>query len=136
MSFEQLQNEFPTFYGLVQEGRCYFTLDSVLPGATDAEIHEIEQKIGIPLPASYKRFLRCCRGFSLSGIGVRFNRYPVFYDFPDDLSSPSQGMLCFADFFMEADGDVVLFDVAAGLQDDEDEKRIDTDGDYGISLTI
>jgi hypothetical protein len=27
----------------------------------------------------------------------------------------SQGMLCFAEFFMEADGDQVLFDVADGL---------------------
>lgn len=32
---------------------------------------------------------------------------------------PSQGMLCFAEFFMEADSDQVLFDVSRGLVDGE-----------------
>lgn len=32
---------------------------------------------------------------------------------------PSQGMLCFGEFFMEADGDQVLFDVSGGLQHGE-----------------
>jgi hypothetical protein len=31
----------------------------------------------------------------------------------------SQGMLCFAEFFMEADGDQVLWDVSSGLQEGE-----------------
>ena len=32
---------------------------------------------------------------------------------------PSQGMLCFAEYFLEADGDQVLFDVSDGLIDGE-----------------
>lgn len=32
---------------------------------------------------------------------------------------PSQGMLCFAEFCMEADGDQVLWDVSRGLRDGE-----------------
>ena len=35
---------------------------------------------------------------------------------------PSNGMLCFAEFWMEADGDQVLFDVSRGL----------IDGDYPV----
>lgn len=32
---------------------------------------------------------------------------------------PSDGMLCFAEFFMEADGDQVLFDTSQGLVNGE-----------------
>lgn len=62
--------------------------------------------------------------------------HPFFHDFPplDTLTAqrrslvdqrggewprPSNGMLCFAEYFLEADGDQVLFDVAGGLSDGE-----------------
>jgi len=32
---------------------------------------------------------------------------------------PSQGMICFAEYFLEADGDQVLFDVSNGLVEGE-----------------
>ena len=34
-----------------------------------------------------------------------------------DWPPPSQGMLCFAEFFLQADGDQVLWDVSGGLRD-------------------
>lgn len=32
---------------------------------------------------------------------------------------PTEGMLCFAEYFRDADGDQVLFDVSEGLKDGE-----------------
>jgi hypothetical protein len=89
------------------------------------------------LPHSYKALLGCARGFWLMGGVVQFgSQHPFFHDFPplELLTLPqrrvvemkggawppaSQGMLCFAEFFMEADGDQVLFDVARGLVNGE-----------------
>ena len=77
--------------------------------------------------------MRCARGLTLLGGRIRFGvEHPFFYDFPPlatlnqkqltviELSGgnyppPSQGMLCFAEFFMEADGDQVLWDVSSGM---------------------
>lgn len=94
---------------------------------------ELERSLGLPLPESYKSFLRCSRGFWLLGGVVQFgSQHPFFHDFEAfDALTPaqqhhvkikggpwpprSQGMLCFAEYFLEADGDQVLFDVAGGL---------------------
>jgi hypothetical protein len=105
----------------------------VLPPATTAEIDNLEQQSGVPLPAAYKALLRCARGFWLMGGVVQFgSQHPFVHDFPplESLTPQqrqliaakggswppaSQGMLCFAEFFMEADGDQVLFDTSRGL---------------------
>jgi len=97
----------------------------------------LESDLNIKLPDSYKEFLRCIRGFWLLGGSVQISEiHPFFHNFPqkEQLTSrqlklikikggkwppPSQGMLCFAEFFMEADGDQVLFDVSKGLNDGE-----------------
>lgn len=119
MSFEQLRDEFPEFYRLVQSGQGE-PVEEVLPGASETEVKEIEQGLGVALPSSYKAFLRCCRGVWLSGGAVQFGQqHPFFHDFPAGVSSPSQGMLCFGEFFREGDGDQVLFDVSGGMKDDE-----------------
>lgn len=124
---------FPRFSKLAAD----FELEEVLPGASEAEIAEIEAEVGIPLPESYKRLLRCTRGFWLMGGVVQFGQqHPFAHEFPpfDSLPPahqtvvkrkggvwppPSDGMLCFADFFMEADGDQVLFDTSQGLVNGE-----------------
>ena len=80
---------------------------------------------------------RCDRGFCLMGGVVQFgSQHPFVHNFPplDSLNlqqrkvvatkggpwpPASQGMLCFAEFFMEADGDQVLFDTSQGLLDGE-----------------
>lgn len=120
---------FPNFASLVNA----FHVENVLPPATDSEIAEIEGQLQIPLPDTYKGLLRCARGFWLIGGAVQFGtQHPFFHDFRsfDELTPlqrntlalkggqwppPTDGMLCFAEFFMEADGDQVLFDVSNGL---------------------
>jgi hypothetical protein len=110
-----------------------FELEHILPAATPVDVANIERSLGLSLPQSYKALLQCARGFWLMGGVVQFgSQHPFFHDFPplESLTLPqrrvvemkrgqwppaSQGMLCFAEFFMEADGDQVLFDVAGGL---------------------
>lgn len=108
-------------------------LEHVLPPATADEIAALERELGLPLPESYQALLRCARGFWLMGGAVQFgSQHPFIHDFPPLASlTPqqqeivkakggpwppgSQGMLCVAEFFMEADGDQVLFDATRRL---------------------
>jgi hypothetical protein len=60
---------FPHFARLASE--C--ELEHVLPPATDAEVAALEQRLGLPLPDSYKALLRCVRGFWLMGGSVQFD---------------------------------------------------------------
>jgi hypothetical protein len=133
---KRFQQEFPEFYQALVD-REGAEIEQVLPPATDSEIAEIERRCGVPLPDSYKRLLRCARGFWLLGGSIQFGpEHPFFHDFPalEDLTPQqrqvvarkgggwppaSQGMLCFAEFFMEADGDQVLWDVSPGLRGGE-----------------
>jgi hypothetical protein len=126
---DQTRSLFPRFTELAPK----FELEHVLPGASLPEVAEIEAELGVPLPESYKRMLQCARGFWLMGGVVQFGRqHPFPHEFPplESLSAqhqaaikkkggvwppPSNGMLCFAEFFMEADGDQVLFDTSKGL---------------------
>jgi hypothetical protein len=111
--------------------------EHVLPPATPAEVEAIEASAGVRLPGSYKQLLRITRGFWLMGGVVQFGKqHPFFHRFPalEELTPQqrsvvamkggpwppaSDGMLCFAEFFIEADGDQVLFDVSRGLVNGE-----------------
>jgi SMI1 / KNR4 family (SUKH-1) len=112
-------------------------IEHVLPPATSDEVAALETRLSLPLPASYKSLLQCTRGFWLMGGVIQFaKQHPFVHRFPtlNQLTSqqrrvvvvkggpwppPSEGMLCFAEFFMEADGDQVLFDTARGLLNGE-----------------
>ncbi len=130
---KRLQIAFPDFAAKLGDGST-FGLDNVQTPATDDNLRDLEQSLGLLLPESYKALLRCSREFWL-GSGVQFG-HPFLHDFePFDALTPqqqrsilhkgvswpppSQGMLCFAEFFMEADGDQVLFDVSRGLVEGE-----------------
>lgn len=133
---ERLQPEFPRFASLLADGYGE-PVENMLRPLTDKQINQKQSALGVPLPESYRRFLRCTGGLWLLGGTIQFNaKNPFFHRFPalDALSSkqreivhakgggwppPSQGMLCFAEFSMEADGDQVLFDVGNGLIDGE-----------------
>jgi hypothetical protein len=134
---KQLDREFPTFAAKLR-ARPDSDIENVEPPATDEELSALEESLGIALPKSYKRFLQCARGFWILGGSIQFgSQHPFFHDFRpyDELTPqqqqvvqhksggkwppPSEGMLCFAEFFMEADGDQVLFDVARGMVDGE-----------------
>src|SRR5215212_2156034 len=133
---ERFREEFPEFYqALLKHNGA--SMDDILAPASMAQIEEIEKQCKVPLPDSYKRFLRCYRSFTLLGGSVQFGiQHPFFHDFPpletldeqqlkivemkgEKYPPPSQGMLCFAEFFMEADGDQVLWDVSGGMADGE-----------------
>lgn len=127
-----LAPHFPRFAELLAAG--YGEIENVEAPASDSDLRELEKSLGVPLPESYKQFLRCARGLWLFGGAVQFGtQHPFFHEFPPlkDLTPqqrdivkmkggnwppPSEGMLCFAEFFMEADGDQVLFDVKSGLR--------------------
>ena len=119
-------------------GRPDVCLEHIKPPISQIELDELERSLRVPLPESYKSLLRCARGFWLLGGAVQFGtRHPFLHQFPplNELSEqqrhflklqgnekwppPSTGMLCFAEFFMDADGDQVLFDIKNGLIKEE-----------------
>ncbi|MCA3019685.1 MAG: SMI1/KNR4 family protein [Rhodocyclaceae bacterium] len=126
-------SSFPSFTKLAPK----FKLEHVLPPATDVEIAKLEAGLGLTLPDSYKKLLQCARGFWLMGGTVQFgSQHPFVHEFDpyDSLSPahkavvkrkggawppPTDCMLCFAEFCMEADGDQVLFDTSKGLVNGE-----------------
>lgn len=130
-----LAPHFPRFAELLAAG--HGEVEQIQPPASDADIRALEKSLGVSVPGSYKQLLRCARGFWLFGGAVQFGGlHPFFHEFPalkeltsqqldvvkmkgGDWPPPSEGMLCFAEFFMEADGDQVLFDVKDGLRNDE-----------------
>lgn len=130
---ELLRPNFPRFADRVQQ----FELENVRPGASPEEVARLEAELKVPLPNSYKQVLCATRGFWLMGGAVQFGEEHLFFhEFPslESLSPPqlravkqkggiwpppSDGMLCFAEFWLEADGDQVLFDVSRGLVDGE-----------------
>ncbi len=133
MTAPDLSQVFPTFAKLLPGAEPEY----VLAPRSSSEICELETSLGIELPASYRKFLRSCGGLWLFGGNVQMaSQHPFFHKFPP-LSAltaqqravvdqrggiwppPSDGMLCFAEYFLEADGDQVLFDVSGGLSDGE-----------------
>ena len=135
--FDNFDRAFPDFAAKLR-ARADADIENIEPPATEDELNELESSLGIALPNSYKQFLRCSRGFWIFGGSIQFGtQHPFFHHFQtyDQLTTqqqqvvqrksggkwppPSEGMLCFAEFFMEADGDQVLFDVANGMVDGE-----------------
>ncbi len=126
-----IETVFPKFAKLLPQA------EEILPPATVAEISELETILGIQLPNTYKQFLSFHQGMLLFGGAVQFtSSHPFFHTFQpwEKLSEqqksrikqngghwppPSDGMLCFADYSLEADGDQVLFDLSNGLIDGE-----------------
>ncbi len=104
-----LREHFPRFMA-----RFETELEEVKPPLTTDEISQLETRLGLILPVSYKIFLRCTRGFQLFSPVVNF--LAGFPRFPSD-NTPHR--LYFANYFKEADGDQVFFDVSQGLQDGE-----------------
>jgi SMI1-KNR4 cell-wall len=108
---------FPTFSQLAVD----YDLESVQSAASQGEIANIEKNLNLPLPQAYKNLLSCTRGFWLMGGVVQFDsQHPFLHPYSVDAkTSESADYLCFAEFFMEADGDQVMFDLRGGLIDGE-----------------
>ncbi|MCA8935238.1 MAG: SMI1/KNR4 family protein [Planctomycetes bacterium] len=134
-TLERLIASFPGLSAI--GGADWQPVEDIKSGRTSDELAESERELGISLPDSYKRFLSISGGFSLAGGAVQFgSQHPFFHEFSafenltiqqrqriaasgDPWPPPSEGMLCFAEMFMLADGDQVLFDVKQGLRDGE-----------------
>lgn len=119
--FDSLDQHFPTFAAKLRQDSDA-EVENVELGATSEELADIEESVGVLLPDSYKKLLSCAREFELFGGAIQFGfQHPFIHEFDSDDKSdfPSEGMLCFAEFFMEADGDQVLFDIKSGLTDGE-----------------
>jgi len=133
-----LEREFPGFASrLAIRPNEPYLVEQVLPPATDQQIDQLEAELRVPLPSSYKRLLRLARGCWLAGGLIQLSgQHPFFHEFRPlgELNPqqrrvvqqkgggwppPSEGMLCFAEFFLEADGDQALWDARNGLQDGE-----------------
>ncbi|CAG0967415.1 hypothetical protein ARNL5_01383 [Anaerolineae bacterium] len=132
---QQLIAAFPGF-AEIKKAR-WQPIENVLPAVSDSELVQLEKFLNVKLPDSYKKFLRVTRGFSFGDGSVQFGRqHPFFHEF-DKLSAlnleqqemvrerggkwppPSDGMICFAEMFMLADGDQALFDVKGDLKKGE-----------------
>lgn len=129
-------DRFPNFARLLREGRGGH-VEYVEEPATAADIANLNLRAEHPLPQSYLELVQRSKGFWLHGGTVQLTDVSlVVHDFPkwEELSSaqqqsvrhkggnwppPSQGMLCFAECWLEADGDQVLFDVSNGLVNGE-----------------
>lgn len=78
--------------------------------ASDEEIAQWEQSYGLKLPESYRRFLACTRSLVYGDtlqMGLLFT-----FQHPDEPQLPSAGLICFAEYWLEADGDQALFAAA------------------------
>jgi hypothetical protein len=129
---ECLAADFPIFYQRVTSGHGD-PVDAICPSVAEQDVQRLEQQLGILLPQSYKRFLRCSGGLRLLGGTVHLSFPPFIHDFPpfETLTReqqsriigpwppPSHGLLCFGEFWLEGDGDQVLFDTRQALDDGE-----------------
>ena len=123
---QAFQEAFPQFSQQVKRGE----IEDLLPPMEPEEIATLEEHLKTQLPKSYKLFLSFLSGFTAFDDAVKLgDQHPFFHRFQpkEQLSAqqqqviaqrggtwppPSEGMLCFGEFFMEADGDQVLFDLS------------------------
>ena len=120
-----LKEQFPDFAAKLRK----IDFEDQQEAFSEHDITRLQNELGVELPPSYKRFLRCTSGFSAFGGAVQIGEQHLFFHRFEPLEElseqqrkivrqkgggwppPSDGMLCFAEFFMEADGDQVLFDI-------------------------
>lgn len=85
--------------------------------ASEDVIAQIEAEIGRSLPAAYAKFLRCARTLVVDDVLQLTSTHPFIHQSTgSDLST--EGMLCIADFWLDADGDQVMIDVRADVTED------------------
>ena len=77
------------------------------PGATDEKLATEERLLGLSLPEKLKTLLRASRQIQLEGFDLG---HLFFHEQRGKVPGASHGMLCFADYFLEADGDQMLLD--------------------------
>ncbi|WP_326770390.1 SMI1/KNR4 family protein (plasmid) [Streptomyces sp. NBC_01591] len=106
---------FPRFAAFLAAGLS--EVDSCGPGLDDVAVDQLEHSLGLRLPAAYRVFLQCAREVIVGDTLQMTSSHPFVHD-SRSVALPSLGMLCIADYWLEADGDQVLFDVREDSQDD------------------
>jgi len=97
-----IAKHFPKFARFFKKRASH--IDCMEPPITEAQLVEIERSLRVALPQAYKQFLLCTRS-------LRIEAFEFSRCHPDLVSSsgPTKGMVSIADYFLEADGDQVLF---------------------------
>jgi hypothetical protein len=88
-------------------------IESMRPGASEAELDELARTSGVPLPAAYRTFLSHTRELVV-GDTLRLTEDHPFVHTSTKAALPTEGMVCFGEYWAEADGDQVLFDPCGG----------------------
>ncbi len=100
-----LKPHFPIFAALLkQQDEQAIELAAA---ATEAQLQELDERLGIQLPGQLKLLLKCSSRIELAGLCLG-NLF--IHETQSGIPGPSTGMLCIADYFLEADGDQVLID--------------------------
>jgi hypothetical protein len=103
---------FPRFARFL--GKRLEDIDELAPGYSDTELDALEQALGSTLPADYRHWLGCARTLSLDGLTLGAE-HPFRVERPGGNEQPIAGMLCLADYHLDADGDQVM--IAAETRD-------------------
>lgn len=98
---------FPVFARFLQQHAG--DIDVLEEPASQTEIAAAERELGAPLPLIYKRFLECTKALRVSGLAIGLEqvlRHPALIGEQPDAAEA----ICVAEFWLEADGDQVLFE--------------------------
>lgn len=101
----RIKLHFPKFAALLNRQASHVV--ELEAGASDSELQKLNAVLGIEVPRRLKLLLQCSQRIQLEGLCIGFL---FFHEARTDPPGPSVGMLCIADYFLEADGDQVLFD--------------------------
>ncbi|GEM_PF-1023883 len=89
-------------------------IDELAPGLAVRQLDALENRLGLELPAAYRQWLSLTGSFWFRHLDMRslqIRRLPADPPFGPD-------MLCIGEYSMDADGDIVLFDLAKHNSDD------------------
>lgn len=92
-------------------------VECLAAGASEADLDDLERSLGTTLPGAYRAWLRTARVLELPGLRLGAE-HPFPHRSERGVLQPAEGMLCIADYFLEADGDQVLFDLREASTDD------------------
>jgi hypothetical protein len=106
---DALATDFPKLARFLRSHRD--DIESMRPGASEEELGELE--LGVPLPAAYRTFLSHTRELVV-GDTLRLTEDHPFVVVSTKVALPTEGMVCFGEYWLEADGDQVLFDPRDG----------------------
>lgn len=113
-SIEVISKVFPKFARFLKKNPTEIEL--LDQGADETELNGLEHDLGLSVPTALRRWLRCTRSFRMGSLEIGMTT--IFLHQSKEVELPSEGMLCIADYFLESDGDQVLFDLARHGGDD------------------